>query len=489
MTRVRWTGFAVVISAGLLALSACSSSSHATSTTRPGGSTRAATGSAATLTGPVTGGKGISLEGPTAAELAQQGYTDSEYFASGTAHSYKPVGTLGNDGHWRVTPDAAAPYRTRIVVRTPQDPKRFNGTVLVEWLNVTAGIDAAPDFTYMNPELMRSGYAWVGVSVQQVGVTGGEGVIAVGGAPSGGLHGADPARYASLQHPGDVYADDIYSQVGRAIRSSQSPDPLGSLRPQRFLAVGESQSAFELTTYINAFQPTAHVYDGFFVHSRGGGATPITGGNITAGINGAVRIRDDIDVPVLLLETETDEATFRYFDARQPDTDHIRLWDVAGGSHADTYIVGGSAAGLGCTGQINDAPTHYVVAAALHQLNQWVRSGTPPPSAPRMKLVLVHGDPVVQRDALGVAIGGVRTAAINVPIAAYSGIPPAGSSVVCSFFGSTHPFSAATLARLYPSKSAYVAAFTKATDAAIARGYVLPADRAEILAQAASVKI
>jgi hypothetical protein len=298
-----------------------------------------------------------------------------------------------------------------------------------------------------------------------------------------------PRRYASLQHPGDAYADDIYSQVGRTLRSSESPDPLGALKPERYLAVGESQSAFELTTYINAIQPMAHVYDGFFVHSRGGGAMPLSGGNIAAGINGAVRIRDDIDVPVFLLETETDEASLGYFRARQPDTDKIRLWDAAGGSHADTYVVGSAAAGLGCTGQINDAPTHYVIAAGIHQLDQWVRTGTPPPKAPRMDVVLVHGNPVVQRDPLGVAIGGVRSAAINVPIAAYSGVPSNGSSVVCSLFGSTHPFSAATLARLYPSKSAYVAAFTKATDTAIGHGYVLPADRAAILAGAARAKI
>jgi hypothetical protein len=480
-----------MLSACLLAISACSSSasSHGTSTTRPAGNNGATSGPAATLTGPVTGGNGISLEGPTAAALAKQGYTDREYFASGTAHSFKAVGALGTDGRWQVAPAASAAYQTRIVVRTPRDPKRFNGTVLVEWLNVTAGIDAAPDFTYMSPQLLRSGYAWVGVSVQQVGVSGGGGALPVAGAPSGGLRGADPARYASLHHPGDAYADDIYSQVGRAVRGTRAPAPLASLHPERYLAVGESQSAFELTTYINAIQPTAHVYDGFFVHSRGGGASPLSGGNITAGINGGVRLRDDIDVPVLLLETETDEASLRYFDARQPDSNMIRLWDVAGGSHADTYIVGGAATALGCTGQINDAPTHYVIAAGIHQLDKWVRSGTPPPSAPRMDVVLVHGNPVVQRDALGVAIGGVRTAAINVPIAAYSGIAADTSSVVCSLFGSTHPFSAATLARLYPSKSAYVAAFTKATDTAIAHGYVLPADRAAILAQAARARV
>jgi hypothetical protein len=225
------------------------------------------------------------------------------------------------------------------------------------------------------------------------------------------------------------------------------------------------------------------------VHSRGGGAFPLAGGSISSAISGSVQIRDDIAVPVLMFETETDEMTLGYFNARRPDSAHIRLWDVAGGSHADTYIVGAEASVLGCKGMINSAPTHFVLNAALHQLDQWVRTGTAPPSAPRMDVVLQNGKPVVQRDALGVAIGGVRSGGIDAPVAAYSGVPADSSSAVCALFGSTHPFDAATLLRLYPTKAAYVTAFTAATDKAIAAGYILAADRAELIAQASQVTV
>ena len=190
---------------------------------------------------------------------------------------------------------------------------------------------------------------------------------------------------------------------------------------------------------------------------------------------------------MFLFETETDEAFLHYFDARQPDSAHVRLWDVAGASHADAYIVGAAGSALGCKGEINDAPTHYVVAAALYQFDKWVRTGTPPPSAPRMDVTLVNGASVVQRDALGVAIGGVRTAAINVPIAAYSGVPADTSNTLCILFGSTNPFDAATLASLYPNQSAYLTAFTTATDTAITAGYILAADRKTILTDAAKI--
>jgi hypothetical protein len=202
-----------------------------------------------------------------------------------------------------------------------------------------------------------------------------------------------------------------------------------------------------------------------------------------------VHIRDDIDVPVLMFETETDEMTLGYFNARQPDSSHIRLWDVAGGAHADAYLVGSAASLLGCKGTINDAPTHFVLNAALNQLDRWVRSGTAPASAPRMDVSIENGSPVVQRDRLGVAIGGVRSAAIDVPVAAYSGVPADKSSPVCELFGSTQPFDGATLRQLYPTKNDYLRAFTGATNKAIVAGYILPADRAEILAEAQHVNI
>ncbi|MDQ1385307.1 MAG: hypothetical protein QOG65_2686, partial [Actinomycetota bacterium] len=466
-----------------------SSSSTAPGPTRSTPSTRAPAppGPAATLSGPITGGNGVSLLSATAVDLKQAAYTEAEYFASGSAQSFKAAGSQGTDGRWTVAPDAKAPYRTRIIVRRPT-AAHFNGTVLVEWLNVSAGSDTAPDFSSAASEITRGGFAWVGVSAQQIGVSGGAGVVPVAGLPPGGLRGSDPARYGSLRHPGDKYALDIFSQIGRAVRTSSGP-ALGGLKPERVIAVGESQSAFELTTYIDAIQPTTRIFDGFFVHSRGGGAIPFGGGNIAKGINGGIRIRDDIDVPVFLVETETDEVGLRYFDARQPDFDHLRLWDVAGAAHADTFTVGGSPYGIGCKSLINSAPTHFVIAAALAQLDKWIRRGTPPPSAPRMEISLVGDRIVIRRDALGNAIGGVRTAANDVPVAALSGAAGDGSSVLCGLFGSTKPFDAATLARLYPNRASYLAKVDRATDKAIASGYVLPADRAAIVAEAAKAKI
>jgi hypothetical protein len=452
-----------------LALTGCAPSGSgeappATTPTRP-------TGAAATITGPIEPGDAASfILGGAGPHLTAAGYRQSEFFASGTAHSYRAVGDESSDGKWVVQPASSARYRTRIVVRTPVDGARFNGTVLVEWLNVTGGSDLPADAIYLSPEMERAGYAWVGVSAQQAGVD--------------SLRKSDPARYSSLSHPGDQFSYDIFTQVGRALRQGGSTSPLGSLHPKRLVAVGDSQSAIYLTTYIDAVQPIARVYSGFLVHSRSGGAIPLAGGSSQVGIfTGGIRIRTDVGVPVLLIITETDEALGHYFEARQPDTRFVRLWDVAGASHADTYAYGGAATTLGCS-TVNEAPSHFVFEAALSAIDRWVRTGMPPPSAPRMDVQMVRGSPVVQRDRLGVVIGGIRGPWVAVPAAAYSGSAPPGFPVFCSLFGSTQAFSPQRLAALYGTRARYENLYAQATDRAIRVGYILPADRAAVLALA-----
>ena len=142
---------------------------------------------APTVTGPITGGRvGIPFSS-SPVPLRPAGYTEQEYFLSGTATGYQEAGTWGSDGRWSVTPAEQAPYETRILVRRPADPARFNGTVVVEWLNVSSDVDLDPDYLYDNAELLREGYAWVGVSAQALGVD--------------ALKVIDPTRYGGLSHP------------------------------------------------------------------------------------------------------------------------------------------------------------------------------------------------------------------------------------------------------------------------------------------------
>ncbi|MBN2623405.1 MAG: hypothetical protein JXA83_08560, partial [Acidimicrobiales bacterium] len=283
-------------------------------------------GPAAEIAGPLTGGGGISLAsvspGP---DLDEAGWVEEEFTAAGTATSYRSPGDLPTDGTYELEEDASADYRTRIVVRRPGDAADFNGTVVVEWLNVSGGLDASPDYGYAAEELVRGGYAWVGVSAQRIGVEGGPVAVTVdaaAGVAGQGLRAVDPERYGDLSHPGDAFSYDIFTQVGRALRAPDATDALGGLEPERLLAVGESQSGFALTTYVNGVQPLTLAYDGFLVHSRGGAAAPLgepdEGIDIAGTIGGPpTQIRTDLDAPVIVLETETDVlGVLNYHPAR-----------------------------------------------------------------------------------------------------------------------------------------------------------------------------
>jgi Alpha/beta hydrolase domain len=452
------------------------------------------------LEGPIGGGLGAPFVAATAFDLAEVGYAEAEYFMAGTAAAYISDEPLSEDGMWTAEPGATAAYKTRVLVYRPIDPQRFNGTVIVEWLNVSGGLDAAPDWIMGHTELTRAGYAWVGVSAQFAGVEDGGSIV---GLPAMPLKTVDPARYAGLVHPGDSFSYDMFSQVAQAIWFPQQTNVLGGLKPKAVIAAGESQSAFRMVTYVNAIHPLADSYDGFLIHSRSAGGTPLSE-RPQAAIPAprVVRIRGDLNVPVLNFQTETDVILFASYSGRQPDTDRFRLWEAAGTAHADTYTVavgrtdrGDSPAaaalvltdtpveGLTCSSPINSGPHHFVLKAAIAALNRWVRDGVLPPSAPRLDVD--PGPPVAfRRDDHGNGLGGIRTPQVDVPIATFSGAAQVGP-VICALFGSTTPFDAATVASLYPTHDAYVSAFNEATERAVAAGFVLAPD-AELMKAAAA---
>jgi hypothetical protein len=454
-------------------------------------------GSTVVLTGPISG-PGTPFTA-SVADLASLGYLEEEFFLEGDATAYDWQTPPSEDGHWSIMPTTTAHFKTRILVRRPSDPAKFNGTVVVEWLNVSGGVDADPDFVYANIELLRSGYAWAGVSAQAEGVVGGGFAIAGGGQP---LVQQNPQRYGSLQHPGDNYCYDIYSQATRALRhASTALRPLGPLAPARFIATGESQSAIRMVTYANAIQPVDKLFDGIFIHSRAGGAAPLSlaadAGPLASLVGGGsgpqvVHIRDDLTIPVFQFLTETDVLGFTgglggFSAARQPDTDRLRSWEVAGTSHADKYLLDYEAPAAGDAGpqiqctDVNEGPHHWVDEAALAALNAWVKDGTPP----------ARGDPLILSDAgsgyakdnIGNALGGVRTAAVDVPIAINSG-QSTSSSILCSLFGHYQALSAAQLLSLYPTHDDYVNKVTEITNKAQQAGFILAADTPLIVQEA-----
>lgn len=428
-------------------------------------------------------------------DLEDVGYRQSEYFLEGTASAYTNISELTMDGDWAVEAGEEARYRTRIVVKRPINPEDFSGDVLVEWLNVTAGFETPPSWGTGQLEMRRGGAVWVGVSAQIVGIEGN---------PSGGLplplylKAVNPERYGSLEHPGDSFSYDMFSQAAQAIRNPEGIDPLEGLTAQRLIAFGESQSASRLVTYVNAIHPLYNTFDGYMIHSRGDGSSPLAQSpQVPIPTPDAPLIRTDLNVPVMTFETETDVLLLGYAAARQPDTDLIRTWEVAGTAHGDyyTFISGrDDAVGdpvfasvieetsilgfLNCEKPMNNGPQHYVFNAAVRALNAWVAGGEPPPVSPRLKLNDTQTEYLF--DDLGNVRGGIRTPYVDAASAVLLGEANLGDSF-CFLFGTTSLFTAAQMSTLYMDEAGYVAAVTEATNSAVAAGFLLQEDADAII--------
>src|SRR5215470_6852980 len=154
---------------------------------------------------------------------------------------------------------------------------------------------------------------------------------------------------------------------------------LGGLKARHVIAIGESQSASRLSTYVNSIHPLANVYEGFLLFSS---------------LN--QKIRTDLTIPVWKMSAEFDVG-FGEASVRQPDTNVFRSWEIAGTSHVDHHLrmsreplelrdIGTSseaamATSCGVPTVGTRVPIQYVLAAAFDSLVRWVEKRTPPPPA------------------------------------------------------------------------------------------------------------
>ncbi len=401
-------------------------------------------------------------------DLSEAGYEEHEYFLSGTAENVERT--------------SSAPYTTRIIVTRPSDPEDWNGAVLLDWVNVTAQFENPVDSLEARELLLREGWAWVHVSAQAAGIS---------PVPLLTPKTWDPVRYAALSHPGDDYADNIYSQVAQALKSPMGIDPLGGMPgPRRLIAAGQSQSAGRLDRYVRDEHRKVGVIDAFLIHG---------GGSKDHGAEGP-------DSPVLHLLSDR-EAT----RANPTSTNNYRLWEVAGTAHSDFWIGYAQVLGSGprwlgvpkrsradsekldrAAGNYGEQlhplhaicvvagaafPMRYAVSAALHYLNRWVADGTPPPTGPRFRF----SGTSLARDADGNALGGIRLPPIDVPVARYV-------STACELGGVTVPFTELELLLRYPTHANYYARMVKKTNAAVASGFLLPEDAIDLLRRACAAR-
>lgn len=434
-------------------------------------------------------------------DAAAAGLVEEEYFLEGDALRYElaPGATLSFDGRWEVQPAGRQRYKTRVLVRRPTSAESFNGTVIVTWMNVSAGWDW---WDAESPELLEGGYAAVGVTCQRVGVHGQTEPSPqrpeLGTPVPEGLHVWDPERYGTLTIDSDLLSYDIFSQAARLVgpgRPRQPRDLMGGLPVRRVVGYGMSQGANQLATYINAVQPRDRAFDGFLLERYvGSGFTLPNAGTSDPPVfipEGSHLLRDDLDCRILVVNAESDAS--QYFPARQPDSDRFQLWEVAGASHVGMWSGQRFARRyahefdrpwprLSSPENPNYVSLVPVVDAGYRALHSWLADGAPPPAPPR--ITIAGQPPRIQRDELGHAKGGVRLPEVEVPIARHIGVNIEGERGVMGLRGRSVPLTAAELKSRYGDSASYVAQFEESARRAVELGVLLRRDAEAMVAEA-----
>ena len=413
--------------------------------------------------------------GTPAIDLAAMGYAVEEYYLEGTTVAYEYLTNPAPDGHWEAEASGMADYRTRLLVVRPTDPARFNGTVVLNWQNVSAGSEpAAP-----SSGEIYNGFAWVGVSAQEVGIFG----FPAGLFRSGGYRGAppladrDPERYRSLRHPGDQGSFDIFTQAARAVGPDRSStvDPLGGLDVQGVVALGGSQSAMRLVAYANAVHPQERAVDGFLLTVWEGRAPRLGDGSVSFGaMKTAVR---DLDVPVLIVNSEFEAPNLAALGLA--DTDLRRIWEVTGTPHGVAQVHGDRPDDRGRV--VNRLSYRPVYEAALRHLQRWITDATPAPAQPRIEFE-ADSPPTFRRDQFGNALGGIRLPELAAPTKEYHGMGFGTGRM--PLFGFARPFTDDELRSLYPSRQTFIDRWHQAVDALVTAGALRPEDGPAMRARA-----
>lgn len=411
---------------------------------------------------------------PPDQELDAHGYVCEEYQLGGTAVSYRHGGDADPpiDGRCLAEPVAEAPYRTRILVVRPRDPARFNGTVLLGWQNVSAGFEQpAP----AGGEVYR-GYAWVGVSAQEVGLYG----MPMGqrrssrGQP---LIDADPERYADLEHPGESGCFEIFAGAAVAVGPHRSgTDPLAGLPVERVVAMGGSQSAMRLCAHANAIHQVHPVIDGYLLSVWEGRAPRLEEGPLS--MYRPTAIRSDLKVPVLVVNSEFEVMATH--DIALKDHERRRVWEVTGTGHGAVPARGSGSDGW-TPNPLSWRPVHEAAIRAMHQ---WLSEGTPPSIRPR---IVIDDDPMpkICRDDAGNGVGGIRLPEIAVPVAEHRGRKRGTGRG--ALYGGRRPHPDAVVRERYRDRDDYLTRWRRVVEELVAAGILLSEDAPAMLVRGEAV--
>lgn len=427
-----------------------------------------------------------------ACALGARGYVEEEYFLNGAANLYDEpepnrLTTLCSD----------APYVNRLLIRRPKDGAPTSGTIVLEILNPTARMDIDRMWVNSWPLFTRNGDIYVGITSKPDVLK--------------SLTDFDAERYAKIRWdnplPGRPAPEkqgifgfepryetglfwDMLTDTAKLLASDKPMNPLRAIANKKLFLTGWSQSAGYVMRYLQTFAPLMgeELFAGYL--SAGGGAKP-------APINSYAPLHADFmrsegaavagaNAPFIALNTESENTLVNWAGDGDAPGQLLRVYEIAGASHdsqynlltyylgdADTEKIGMKPMYHGVDGPPNDYPAEPLYNAAWRNLFEWARSGIPAPRAPRISQ---KNRAENRKDAFGNAIGGLRTAAIDLPTARYESYSMMKDGRRNWLFGHIQPLESCVLKALYGGAEHYRERVRENTALRVAEGLFVRED-------------
>ncbi len=434
------------------------------------------------------------------------GYVEKEFFLSGKANVYD----LGADER-AVVSSSGKDYTTRLLVRYPSDPAKFNGRVYIDIMNASSNVDLEDTWRRSWKHMMESGYGYIGITSKSV--------------TANSLKRFDATRYADLQWQVDGKDEnglfwDMLSQLGTLLREPKAGNLFAGMEPKYVYLGGQSQSGFYMNTYITAFSDRLEkarkdgkpLFDGY-VNLVGPGATPIR----SSATAGPKKLYKATSVPQIAIMSEAESRFYdmgmvpyeRRADANAP-TDKFRFYEVTATPHSDptSPIIPNDAEIIKAKGSGRPPKVYAVghvetviqldpfVNGVLENIHAWAKDGKPAPAADTRwidykitKDAKGNDTYLPNADAYGNTLKGLRSPLIEAPVYRFYGMTPSAISPAGvksdPLVGSMLKFDSATLNAIYPTgKSEFLSKLNKAADDRVSEGYLLAKDAAQMKAWA-----
>ena len=374
------------------------------------------------------------------------GYLEEEYFFEGQS------GTYDLDKEEKlVLAGPPVPFCTRILVRRPAKRKQQRPRVFLDILNASNGYDIEDQWRRSWRYIMENGFSYVGITAKPVNVLAlkyfnWERYKALDW--SGGERAALPAVPDSLQRiegceEGMIW--DMLTELGAWIKGDGRELFASGGEKLYLYLTGQSQSGMYLNTYVYQFHPLLSgreepVFDGYLSLVSGGLQRSL---RQTKGEDTFMCIRPypehAVDVPFISLNSEGDYGLFSAMGMPglkrgtngTGEGDKRRYYEAAGAPHTDAASPlvpeNGEIEKCKCprrildgeyTYRLNDFPLDYLVNGMLEKLHRWAAYQEAPKE---ISPLVLDGEGVPKRDVFGNALGGIRTAFLEVPKASYAG--------------------------------------------------------------------